>query len=116
MEDAANVLDAVGRSDLAVTVRANDARIADLSHSVVAAIERAIAAEAELAECQSKYGAAVLSCEVLARERDATKARLDAIAPHVCPECGPNTRVDEEGCCALCGADTCFAFRPDAPL
>lgn len=26
--------------------------------------------------------------------------------PHfVCPECGPLVSVDEDGCCAMCGAD-----------
>jgi hypothetical protein len=23
----------------------------------------------------------------------------------VCPDCGPHVKVDEDGCCAMCGAD-----------
>ncbi len=35
--------------------------------------------------------------------------QLDRIAPMVCPECGPHVRVDEDGCCATCGADAALA-------
>jgi rubrerythrin len=38
-------------------------------------------------------------------ERDALRATLAVAAPWVCPECGPHVRVDEDGCCATCGAD-----------
>ena len=44
----------------------------------------------------------------VSRERKKVKglqAKLDRVAPCVCPECGPNVAVDEDGCCVTCGAD-----------
>jgi predicted amidophosphoribosyltransferase len=41
---------------------------------------------------------------------------LDRVAPHICPQCGPHARVDPEGCCAVCGADTHFASDPHKPV
>ncbi len=40
--------------------------------------------------------------EVAAR---ALAAQLARAAPWVCPDCGPHARIDEDGCCATCGAD-----------
>ena len=31
-----------------------------------------------------------------------------------CPQCGPDVRVDEDGCCALCGADAMGAGADEA--
>lgn len=33
----------------------------------------------------------------------------------VCPDCGPHTKVDEDGCCAYCGADTTLEPCSPAP-
>lgn len=33
------------------------------------------------------------------------KAALEKHEHFVCPECGPHIAADEDGCCALCGAD-----------
>lgn len=40
------------------------------------------------------------------------EARLAQAAPHICPDCGPFARVDEDGCCVVCGADTYFESDP----
>lgn len=32
-------------------------------------------------------------------------AALNRAAPMVCPTCGPNAKIDEDGCCVTCGAD-----------
>jgi len=37
-----------------------------------------------------------------------SRSELPAVLPHetvTCPECGPGIRIDEDGCCATCGAD-----------
>ena len=34
------------------------------------------------------------------------EARLAVAARHCCPSCGPHVLVDEDLCCAYCGADT----------
>ncbi len=43
---------------------------------------------------------------------EALAAKLDQAAPWVCPDCGPNVCIDEDGCCATCGADATYVPRP----
>jgi hypothetical protein len=51
-----------------------------------------------------------------ARQAEAEVERLrkvlDAAAPHICPTCGPHAKVDEDGCCRACGADTHYQSNP----
>ena len=35
--------------------------------------------------------------------------RLHKALPR-CPECGPAVRMDEDGCCVTCGADTKYSW------
>lgn len=50
-----------------------------------------------------KEAAAALARRIAEGER--LKKLLAKAAPWTCPECGPHVMVDEEGCCATCGAD-----------
>lgn len=59
-----------------------------------------------------KCFAAQAAHDALAARVVELEARLTQVAPHICPECGPFARVDEEGCCAACGADTYFESDP----
>lgn len=38
-------------------------------------------------------------------ERDQLRAKLDYVAPFSCHECGRHIKIDEDGCCTMCGAD-----------
>lgn len=40
---------------------------------------------------------------------DQAKRLLDTVAPHICGQCGPHARVDEDQCCAVCGGTTYLA-------
>ncbi len=42
---------------------------------------------------------------VLLAENKRLRAQLNEAAPWSCPNCGPNVKVDEDGCCATCGRD-----------
>jgi len=50
--------------------------------------------------------AVVAARKAAAAELAECRAKLAAAAPQECPECGPHVTVDEDGCCATCGADT----------
>lgn len=41
-------------------------------------------------------------------ERDALRKLILLVLPEcaVCPECGPFVRIDEDGCCTMCGRAT----------
>jgi hypothetical protein len=50
-----------------------------------------------------------------AEQREAElRAMLVARSPFVCPTCGPYAKVDEDQCCAACGAD-CVLASPSTP-
>jgi hypothetical protein len=34
----------------------------------------------------------------------------------LCPQCGTGVRIDEDGCCATCGATTCTVAEAEAML
>ena len=36
--------------------------------------------------------------------RIAVEELCNRVAPWTCPECGPHIKVDEDGCCVMCGA------------
>lgn len=72
-----------------------------------AARQRASEAEADAEHAHKR-------AEAYGRIAGELKARLDKVAPHICGLCGPHARVDEEGCCAVCGGDTFFASDPYA--
>ena len=44
----------------------------------------------------------------IVRKFAAVKSLLIEVLPEcfICPACGPFVKADEDGCCAMCGADT----------
>ena len=38
-------------------------------------------------------------------ELEEAKAEINELAPWSCVDCGPNIKIDEAGCCAMCGRD-----------
>jgi len=53
------------------------------------------------------YGQPCPYCEVasLRAELEEAKAEINELAPWSCVDCGPNIKIDEAGCCAMCGRD-----------
>ena len=56
----------------------------------------------------------------LLAELDAARAQeaklreaLTKAAPYSCAECGDHVKVDEDGCCAMCGGDAALAEGED---
>ena len=41
----------------------------------------------------------------LRAELEEAKAQINELAPWSCVDCGPNIKIDEAGCCAMCGRD-----------
>ena len=89
----------------------------DALNSLLAELDAARAREVNLIAERNAADARLAEVEV---ERDAAEKQvatlreaLKKVAPYSCPECGDHVKVDEDGCCTMCGNDAALAEGED---